>query len=204
MRAAPPAAGPVAASRRAAVLDLGRSPRAVLNPVPLDAWKLDDAFWSPRLERNRRVTLPAIFEQLRATGRLDNFRRAAGETDGPYAGREFNDSDVYKWLEAACWALAAAPDPDLAAPVEAVVDLVLAAQRPDGYLNTYLSRERVPGPTATPKSNSPSSNCSARPATAATSSRRKPSSMSAGVGCLAAPTTAGGRSTTRTPSRCGK
>jgi DUF1680 family protein len=50
---------------------------------------------------------------------------------------QFQDSDVYKWLEAACWQLADAPDEGLAEEVEAVVGLIAAAQREDGYLQTY-------------------------------------------------------------------
>ncbi|HYO29420.1 MAG TPA: beta-L-arabinofuranosidase domain-containing protein, partial [Thermomicrobiales bacterium] len=83
------------------------------------------------------------WEQIEATGRLANFRRAAGELDDPYQGRYFNDSDLYKWIEAASWTLAAHPDPDLSAKVESAVAAVAAAQRPDGYLNTYFARDRA-------------------------------------------------------------
>ena len=57
-------------SPHAAVLDTRRSPHATLHPAPVDAWRLDDAFWSRRLERNRVVTIPAQWELLERTGPL--------------------------------------------------------------------------------------------------------------------------------------
>ena len=40
------------------------------------------------------------FAQCEVTGRLRNFERAAGRLEGDFEGRYYNDSDVYKWLEA--------------------------------------------------------------------------------------------------------
>jgi DUF1680 family protein len=112
--------------------------------VPVDAVTLDDAFWAPRLRRNREVTIPAQHRHLEETGRLDNFRRAAGKRpDLPFQGIYFNDSDVYKWLEAASWSLVAHPDPVLAGLVDAVIAEVAGAQRPDGYLNTYFALDKA-------------------------------------------------------------
>lgn len=127
----------------AIVLDTSASPHARLKPVPLTAVTLTDAFWAPRLARTREVTLPTQYQQLEATGRLDNFRRAARKHTGPFRGYVFNDSDVYKWLEAAIWSLASAPHPPLAAMVETVSALILAAQDADGYLNTYFTFEHA-------------------------------------------------------------
>ena len=129
---------------RAVVVDTSGSPRAQLRPVPVNAVTLTDTFWAPRLRLNRKVTLPSQFRHLQETGRLENFRRAAGQSDAPFVGIYFNDSDVYKWLEAASWSLATHPDD---APLRAMADetvaLIAGAQRPDGYLNTYFSRERA-------------------------------------------------------------
>jgi DUF1680 family protein len=50
----------------------------------------------------------------------------------------FGDSDPAKWLEAACYALTTHPDPPLAALVDQVTDKIIAAQQPDGYLNTHF------------------------------------------------------------------
>jgi hypothetical protein len=107
------------AAATATVADTARSPHARLRPVPVNAVTLRDAFWQPRREINRTATLPSQFRHLEETGRLDNFRRAAGKRpDLPFQGIFFNDSDVYKWLEAAASTLAADDDPALAAMVD--------------------------------------------------------------------------------------
>lgn len=90
----------------APVVDTSGSPHAQLRPVPLDSVTLSDAFWAPRRRVNREATLPSQFRHLEETDRLNNFRRAAGKLDAPFVGIYFNDSDVYKWLEAAAWTLA--------------------------------------------------------------------------------------------------
>jgi DUF1680 family protein len=125
------------ASSRRVVVNLAQSPHARQRPLELTAVRLDDPVWAPRQLTNRTVTLPAQLELLEQTGRLDNFRKAAGTLSGPYAGLFFNDSDVYKWLEAAAWTLAIDPDPSLEAEVDRVIEIVAAAQQPDGYLDTY-------------------------------------------------------------------
>lgn len=124
-------------------MDTSRSPYVRLRPVSLARVRLSDDFWRPRRRINREATLPAQYARLEQTGRLDNFRRAAGKIDAPFSGVYFNDSDVYKWLEAASWTLCTDRDPDLERMVEAAIDEIEAAQRPDGYLNTYFALERA-------------------------------------------------------------
>ena len=119
------------------------SPHARLRPVPLNDVQLLDEFWEPRRQINCKVTLPSQFEHIEKTGRLDNFRRAAGKIDGPFQGLYFNDSDVYKWLEAASWELVASSDPGLEQMVEAAIVEVEDAQQPDGYLNTFFTYDRA-------------------------------------------------------------
>jgi hypothetical protein len=64
--------------------------------------KIEDAFWQPRIETNRIVTIPSDFRKCEETDRVANFERAAGLLDGPFVGDyEFNDSDVYKVIEGA-------------------------------------------------------------------------------------------------------
>ena len=45
---------------------------------------LTDSFWAPKLETNRRVTIPHIMRENETTGRVDNFRKAAQQMPGPY------------------------------------------------------------------------------------------------------------------------
>jgi uncharacterized protein len=132
----------VANDRLASPVDTSASPGARLAPVGIDAVRLEGGFWAERQAVNRDVTLPALLAQCEESGRLDNFRRAAGKRGGDYRGRYYGDSDVYKWLEAAAWSLAGGEgDSRLSRSVDEVVDLVLGSQEEDGYLNTYFSGE---------------------------------------------------------------
>lgn len=53
-----------------------------------------------------------------------------------FHGWVFQDSDVYKWLEAVGFSLMNHPDKELENRAKAIVDIVCAAQLPDGYLDT--------------------------------------------------------------------
>lgn len=129
------------------VVDTGCSPHARLRALGVSAVTITDAFWGPRLRANREATLPAAHRQCRDTGALDNFARAAGRVDGPFRAEFYSDSDVYKWVEAACWdgggAGPGAHGDDTAAAFAEVVELITAAQDTDGYLNTWFSVDRV-------------------------------------------------------------
>ncbi len=133
---------PAAKQTTAPVVDTTSSPHAELRPVPLGSVTLSDTFWAPRRQVNRDVTLPTQFQHLEDTDRINNFRRAAGKLDAPFVGLYFNDSDVYKWLEAAAWTLAEGSNPQLKTMVDTAISEIAAAQRPDGYLNTYFALER--------------------------------------------------------------
>ena len=63
--------------------------------------KIDDSFWSPRLEVNATNAIFHQWKQLEDTLCLENFRIAAGKKDGFREGWYFADSDTYKWLEVA-------------------------------------------------------------------------------------------------------
>ena len=65
-----------------------------------------------------------------------NLKVVAGELDDEFHGMVFQDSDVYKWLEEAAYALAYHPDPELKALCDRTVNLIARAQQSDGYLDT--------------------------------------------------------------------
>jgi DUF1680 family protein len=113
-----------------------------VKPVPFTAVHTEDVFWTPRIDTNRLVTIPFAFRQCEASGRVDLFKRAAAvlmgeeEVDKTPPLLPFDDSDVYKVLEGAGYSLSVRPDPDLEAYVDRIVEIVAAAQEPDGYLYT--------------------------------------------------------------------
>lgn len=127
----------------APVVAMARSPYARLRPISLAAVTLTDAFWAPRQQVNREQTLWQQIQQCEETGRMDNFRVASGRKQGEFQGIYFNDSDIYKLLEAIAFSLATHPDPKLDAQADAWIDDIAAAQQPDGYLNTYFMFDRA-------------------------------------------------------------
>ena len=72
---------------------------------------------------------------------IENFKIAAGESEGNHYGWVFQDSDVYKWLEAVAYTLKNDMDEELRKLADGVVDLIDAAQEEDGYLGTYFTIE---------------------------------------------------------------
>lgn len=116
-----------------------------LTPLPSPP-QIEGGFWGNRLGVNREATIPHGFEQLEQAGNFHNLRLAAGTVQGEYRSLKvmsegplpFLDSDVYKWLEAVGWELGRDPEPALARAADEVIRLLEAAQRADGYLNTYV------------------------------------------------------------------
>jgi len=119
---------------------------AALHPIGATDVRLTGGFWAERARINREATIPAGFEQLQAAGTLQNFRLAAQSARDGYRALgimfdkpfPFLDSDVYKWLEGAGWELGRAPDKRIQTMADEAIGLVEAAQRPDGYLNTFV------------------------------------------------------------------
>ncbi|HEX8228614.1 MAG TPA: glycoside hydrolase family 127 protein [Chloroflexia bacterium] len=113
-----------------------------VEPVPFTAVRCEDEFWKSRIETNRAISIPFAFEQCEQTGRIDNFRRAAEVLkNSPGADRTppalvWDDSDVFKVIEGAAYTLSSHPDPALEAYLDGLIELIAAAQEPDGYLYT--------------------------------------------------------------------
>ena len=116
-----------------------------IKPVPFTDVHIDDQFWAPRIEINRKVSIPTAFDQCERTGRVENFVRAAeaihGQTltDKHAPGFPFDDTDIYKVIEGASYTLSVHPDPKLQAYVNILIQKIVAAQEPDGYLYTTRS-----------------------------------------------------------------
>lgn len=109
-----------------------------LRAVPFTDVSINDDFWKPRQETNRKVSIPHSLEMLKKAGNIHDLEiAAAGKPDG-YIGPIFIDSDLYKAIEAAGYSLAAHPDPELEKRVDEIIGKIAAAQMPDGYLNTWF------------------------------------------------------------------
>ena len=119
--------------------------------VPFTAVKITPGtFWGDRIRAAREVTIPLAFSKCESEHRYKNFEMAAYTLQHPghaglstkewdvskFMGFSFDDTDVYKTIEGASYVLQTYPDARLKAYIDSVLDVVGAAQEPDGYLYT--------------------------------------------------------------------
>lgn len=112
-----------------------------ITQVPFTAVKMSqETFWGQRIKAARDVTIPLAFSKCETEGRYANFVKAAHPDDkydvSKFMGFSFDDTDVYKTIEGASYVLQTFPDKRLEAYIDSVLDIVAAAQEPDGYLYT--------------------------------------------------------------------
>ena len=123
------------------------TPSYPISGVPFTSVKVStDSFWGDRIRQSREVTIPLAFSKCEETDRYTNFEHAAakmaetarGDNSSNYRPTQFpfDDTDVYKTIEGASYLLQTYPDARLEAYIDSVLDIVAAAQEPDGYLYT--------------------------------------------------------------------
>ncbi len=100
---------------------------------------LTGGYWYDKEKLNRDVTIHAVYDRFKETGRFDAFRF---DTDKVHI---FWDSDVAKWMEGAAYILAKHPDADLEEKVDALIDCIEKNQGDDGYFNTYYTMKEPNG-----------------------------------------------------------
>lgn len=111
----------------------------MITPVKFSEVKIEDGFWTPRLQSHKDVTMGVCIDQIEnQTGRIKNFENAAAK-QGEHSGIFFDDSDVYKALEGMAYSLQNIPDPALEAKCDEWIAKFAAAQEDDGYINTYYT-----------------------------------------------------------------
>src|SRR4051794_9797010 len=117
-----------------------------LKAVSLKQVTIEDSFWSARERNVAETVVPYQWDALNdaipgaePSHTIENFRIAAGETEGDYYGMVFQDSDLGKWLETVGFVLSKKRNPQLEKIADDVIDLLGRAQQPDGYLNTYFT-----------------------------------------------------------------
>lgn len=107
--------------------------------------KVDDPFWNyfqnlilnrviPYQEKILHDEIPGIEE----SHCIENFRIAAGLSNGEFYGMVFQDSDLAKWMETVSNAIAISEESWFRIKAEEMIDLIGKAQEPDGYLDTYF------------------------------------------------------------------
>jgi DUF1680 family protein len=137
----------------------------VIDPAPADhleaiyatrPWKIDSPLWNSREKALIVHWIPHCYEMLSRPGLkeggIDNFIAAANKLAGkPHANRvgpPWSDAYVHNTIEAICVALMIDPqgDPEIIAAQAAMrrklaewIPIILAAQEPDGYLQTQFT-----------------------------------------------------------------
>ena len=119
-----------------------QQPDAPIQEVPFTQVHINDGFWLPRIETNRTVSIPSAFKECEKNGRFDNFAIAGGLKKGEHRGDfSFDDTDPYKVIEGASYSLAVKYDPQLDHYLDSVINIIAAAQEPDGYLTTCVTNK---------------------------------------------------------------
>ncbi|MBM2614298.1 glycoside hydrolase family 127 protein [Actinoplanes sp. LDG1-06] len=109
-----------------------------LRPLGLGEVSFRSGFWGDRQRVNRSATLDHVEHWLTSSGWLGNF--SPGADAGSRRGREFSDTEIYKYLEALAWEYGRTGEPAIDARFRAIAHQVATAQEPDGYLNTNFGR----------------------------------------------------------------
>ena len=120
-----------------------------LRSLPLRDIRIEDGFWSRYIRTIYTHGIAYQWETLndRVPGveksyAIRNFRAAAGLEKNAFGGLCFQDNDLAKWLEAVAYSLETKPNPELEKLADETIELIGAAQQPDGYINTYFTLAR--------------------------------------------------------------
>src|SRR5688572_10001150 len=115
-------------------------PSLKLQPVSFSNVTITDSFWKPAMDKVATTTIQACIYQTEVkTPRIRNFEKVARDRNAQHEGIFYDDSDVFKALEAIAYSLKNRPDPELEKKADEWIDKIAAAQLEDGYLNTYYT-----------------------------------------------------------------
>lgn len=111
-----------------------------IEPVSFSQVNISDKFWKPKIDKVATKTLAAcIYQTEVATPRIRNFEKVARKKGEQHEGIFYDDSDVFKALEAMAYSLKTHPSDEMEKKCDEWIDKIAAAQQPDGYLNTWYT-----------------------------------------------------------------
>ncbi len=121
-----------------------QSPSRKIEPINFSQVNITDDFWKPTMDKVATTTLQACVYQTEVkTPRIKNFEKVARGATEKHEGIFYDDSDVFKALEAIAYSLKNRPDIALEQKADEWIDKIAAAQQPDGYINTYYTLGRM-------------------------------------------------------------
>jgi hypothetical protein len=122
------------------VATFGQNSLLKFEPVNFSQVNITDSFWKPKIDKVATKTLAAcIYQTETATPRLRNFEKVARGKGEAHEGIFYDDSDVFKALEAMSYSLKTHPNAEMEKKCDEWIDKIAAAQLPDGYLNTWYT-----------------------------------------------------------------
>lgn len=111
-----------------------------IEPVSFSRVNVTDNFWKPKIDKVATKTLSAcIYQTEVVTPRIRNFEKVARAKGEKHEGIFYDDSDVFKALEAMAYSLKTHPNDEMEKKCDEWIDKIAAAQQPDGYLNTWYT-----------------------------------------------------------------
>lgn len=130
----------------------------ILTPVVFNEVTLEDNFWLPRLQTQKKVLVPFALDKTEPA--VENLKRTANFLKGipdelPFTHR-YVASDLYKVMEGAAYLLSLEKDEQLEAEMDRIIDIIADAQQKDGYHYeshiTGVSKNDIGGMGETPYS----------------------------------------------------
>jgi DUF1680 family protein len=119
---------------------LAQTNHVKVNPVIFSKVTITDEFWKPKIDKVATKTLQAcIYQTEEKTGRIRNFEKVARGKNEKHEGVFYDDSDVFKAIEAMAYAIKTNGSKELEKKADEWIDKIAAAQQADGYLNTFYS-----------------------------------------------------------------
>lgn len=107
----------------------------ILTPVAFNEVTLEDDFWLPRLQTQKKVLVPFALDKTKPA--VENLQKTANFLKGipdelPFTHR-YISSDLYKVMEGAAYLLTLERDLQLEAEMDRIIDIIADAQQKDGY-----------------------------------------------------------------------
>ena len=108
-----------------------------LTQIPFNKVTLNDNFWLPRLQTQKKTLVPFSLEKTESA--VENLRRVGAYLRGEkvterFTGPYYVASDLFKVMEGAACLLTLEKDAELEKQMDEIIDVIAAAQAPDGYL----------------------------------------------------------------------
>lgn len=122
--------------------DIIKKEKEALTPVSFEKVTLQDQFWLPRLKTQKETLVPFALEKTGPA--VENLRRTAaylknGKGENLLNLPRYVASDLFKVMEGAAYLLTLEKDPELEKRMDEIIDIIAAAQCPDGYLYELFS-----------------------------------------------------------------